>query len=72
VVYTVDNCPGSGRLRPQSMTRRHQQTTAICSVCGVRLVVHPSLQRTGGNVRLPRHRALREDGGIVTRWRQLA
>jgi len=54
------------------MTRRHQQTTAVCSVCGVRLVVHPSLQRTGGNVRLPRHRALREDGGIVTRWRQLA
>jgi hypothetical protein len=54
------------------MTRTHQQTTATCSVCGQRLVVSRGLARANGQARLPRHRALREDGGIVTRWRALA
>lgn len=72
MTYTVDNCPGSGRLRPQTMTRTYQQTTATCSVCGQRLVVSRGLARANGQARLPRHRALREDGGVVTRWRALA
>jgi hypothetical protein len=70
--FTVDNCPGSGRLRPQSLRRQHQQTTATCGVCGARLVVPRPLERAQGQARIPRHRALRDDGGVVTRWRSMA
>ena len=72
MVYAVDNCPGSGKLRPQTARRQHGQVIATCGVCGERLVVPRALCKATGQARVPRHRAYREDGGVVTRWRRLS
>lgn len=65
----MDNCPGSGRRVATLSMRAHQQPLVRCSVCGTSLVVTRDLRRSSGMSVTPRHRALRDDSGVVTRWR---